>query len=287
MSHCGPHGAEEKSPLVTLICPVRHCGAPLERRQRSLVCPQGHSFDLARSGYCNLLQPQDRRSKNPGDSRPAVEARRRLLEAGYGAALLAALEEEIAALRPGAAVLDVGCGEGFYLGSLAAKGGFEAHGLDLSVPAVELAARRYPECRWIVANADRFLPYAPASFDLALSLDARLSPAEIRRVLAPEGRLLVAVPAPDDLVELREAVLGEGVLRDRLARAAELLAPDFVLENRRTVRQTALLDSAALGDALIATYRGARQSRQARLDVIADLEVTLAHDLARFLPRSG
>jgi len=273
--------------VVTLICPVRHCGAPLERRPRSLACPQGHSFDLARSGYCNLLQPQDRRSKNPGDSRDAVEARRRLLEAGYGGALLAALEDEIAALRPAAAVLDVGCGEGFYLGSLALKGGFEAHGVDLSVPAVELAARRYPECTWIVANADRFLPYAPESFDLVLSLDSRLSPAEIRRVLAPEGRLLVAVPAPDDLVELRAAVLGEGVLRDRLARAIDLLAPDFELENRRTVRQTAHLDAAALADALAATYRGARQSRRVRLDAIPDLEVTLAHDLACFLPRSG
>src|SRR3954468_15403365 len=90
--------------VITLICPVRHCGAALERRERSLVCSQGHSFDLARSGYCNLLQPQDRRSKNPGDSRAAVEARRRLLDAGYGAALLAALQDEIV-LRPGAAVL--------------------------------------------------------------------------------------------------------------------------------------------------------------------------------------
>ncbi len=266
---------------VTLICPVRHCGAPLEHRGRSLVCPQGHSFDLARSGYCNLLQPQDSRSKKPGDSRAAVEARRRLLDAGHGAALLAALEEEIG-LKPGAAVLDVGCGEGHYLGALAASAAIEAHGLDLSVPAVELAARRYPEVTWVVANADRFLPYASGSFDLVLSLDARLSPGEMRRVMAPGGRLLVAVPAPDDLVELRTAVLGEGVLRDRLARAAELLAPDFVLEERRTVRQTALLDAAALRDALAATYRGARQSQQGRLDGKVEMAVTLAHDLARF-----
>jgi 23S rRNA (guanine745-N1)-methyltransferase len=250
-----------------------------------MICPQGHSFDLARSGYCNLLQPQDRRSKQPGDSRAAAEARRRLLDAGYGTALLAALEEEISALRPGAAVLDVGCGEGHYLGSLAAPAAgnrIEAHGLDLSVPAIEMAARRYPGVTWVVANADRFLPYAAGSFDLVLSLDARLSPGEMRRVLAPEGRLLVAVPAPDDLVELRAAVLGEGVLRDRLARAAELLAPNFVLEDRRTVRQTARLDSAALHDALAATYRGARQSQQGRLDGIPEMEVTLAHDLARF-----
>jgi 23S rRNA (guanine745-N1)-methyltransferase len=275
--------------LVTLLCPVRHCAAPLERRARSLVCSQGHSFDLARSGYCNLLQPQDRRSKNPGDPREAVEARRRLLDAGYGAALLRVLEEEMdaLALRPGAAVLDVGCGEGYYLGALAARGGIEAHGLDLSVPAVDLAARRHPGIPWIVANADRFLPYAAGSFDLVLSLDARLNPGELRRVLAPEGRLLVAVPTPDDLVELRAAVLGEGVLRDRLARAVERLAGDFVLEARRTVRETARLDAAALRDALTATYRGARESRRARLEAILEMAVTLAHDLAVFrgLPR--
>jgi len=182
-------------------------------------------------------------------------------------------------------VLDVGCGEGYYLGSLAAQAagiGIEAHGLDLSAPAVELAARRYPGVTWVVANADRFLPYAPRSFDLVLSLEARLNAAEIRRVLASEGRLLVAVPAPDDLVELRAAVLGEGVLRDRLARVSEMLAPDLVPEDRRTVRQTATLDAAGLRDALAATYRGARRSRLARLDGIAEMEVTLAHDLARF-----
>ena len=277
----------ENTPMrrVTLICPVRHCGAPLEKRERSLVCPRGHAFDLARSGYCNLLQPQDRRSKNPGDPREAVEARRRLLDAGYGNGLLRALREEIEALalRPGAAVLDVGCGEGHYLGIARRRDRIsKPMGLDLSVPAVDLAARRYPEVTWVVANADRFLPYAERSFDVVLSLDSRLNPGELRRVLAPEGRLVVAVPAPDDLVELRAAVLGEGVLRDRLERAAGLLAPDFELEHRRTVRETARLDAAALRDALAATYRGARESRRARLDAIPEMEVTLAHDLAQF-----
>ncbi|HEX9944048.1 MAG TPA: methyltransferase domain-containing protein, partial [Thermoanaerobaculia bacterium] len=193
------------------MCPVRNCGAPLERRSPALACPQGHSFDVARSGYCNLLQPQDRRSQRPGDPRQAVEARRRFLEAGYGGPLLRALLDEIGVLglRSGAAVLDVGCGEGYYLGGIARERQVEAHGVDLSTPAIELAARRYPGITWIVANADRLLPYAPESFDLVLSIDARLNPAQMRRVLAPGGRLLVAVPGPDDLVELRAAVLGE------------------------------------------------------------------------------
>ena len=119
--------------MLTVLCPVRGCGAALERRERSWRCPQGHAFDIARRGYCNLLQPQDRKSKNPGDPKAAALARRRLLEGGYGDFLLEVLQREI----QGDTILDVGCGEGFFLGSLA--GEREAHGVDLSVPAIDLA----------------------------------------------------------------------------------------------------------------------------------------------------
>jgi 23S rRNA (guanine745-N1)-methyltransferase len=268
----------------TLICPVRQCGAPLERQGRSLICARGHSFDVARSGYCNLLQPQDRRSKNPGDPREAVEARRRFLDAGHGAALLPAILKEIdnLGLPPGAAVLDVGCGEGTYLGGIARERSIEAHGIDLSTPAIDLAARRFPEATWIVANADRFLPWAEGSFDLVLSIDARLNPEEMRRVLKPAGRLLVAVPGPDDLIELRTAVLGEGVLRDRLERAAGLLSEHFEMERRMTVLETVRLGPEAARDALAATYRGARESRRERIEAISEMAVTLSHDLGWF-----
>lgn len=274
-------GARRAEAVLTLLtCPVRDCGAPLERRDRSLVCPRGHSFDLARSGYANLLQPQDRRSKRPGDPRQAVEARRRLLDAGHGAPLLRALREEIAALGlpAGAAILDVGCGEGYCLGSIAREINSEAHGVDLAAEAVDLAARRYPEATWIVANADRSLPYATGAFDLILSIDARLNPAAMRRILKPEGRLLIAVPAPDDLVELRAAVLGEGRLHDRLEGVVARLAADFELEGSRTVRATARLGADEIRDALAATYR----LRESRSRAISGMEVTFSHDLARF-----
>jgi len=272
--------------MTLLACPVRACGEPLELQGRSLVCPRGHSFDLARSGYANLLQPQDRKSNRPGDPREAVEARRRLLDAGYGEPLLKALLEEIhrLSLPSGAAVLDVGCGEGYYLGSIARDRGFEACGVDLSAEAVDLAARRYPGVTWVVANADRSLPCASGAFDLVLSIDARLNGSEMRRVLKPEGRLLVAVPGPDDLVELREAVLGEGRLRDRLESAAERLAGDFEMEARRTVRGSARLGPDAIRDALAATYR-VRESRRERIAALPEIEVTLSHELARFRSR--
>src|SRR6266581_4620206 len=75
-----PHSARFATLDAMLLCPVRNCRMALAREKRRVLCPRGHSFDIARSGYINLLQPQDRRAKSPGDSAEVVAARRRFLE---------------------------------------------------------------------------------------------------------------------------------------------------------------------------------------------------------------
>jgi len=254
-----------------LLCPVRHCHLPLAREERRLLCPRGHSFDIARSGYINLLQPQERRSKHPGDTPAALRARRRLHDQGVTAPLLHAVAELLTPL-PGDIILDAGCGEGFYLATLARQAGFSAHGVDISVPAIDAAARRYPECEWIVANADRFVPYADRSFSIILSITARMNASEFRRVLRDDGRLLVALPAPDDLIELR------GAGRDRVDRTVETFAPHFTLVDRRRVTTTADLDAAAVHDVLLLIYRPMRSQP------VEAMRVTLSLDLLLFRP---
>ncbi len=268
--------------MVTLLCPVRGCASPLAPAAGGLVCPRGHRFDLARSGYCNLLQPQDRRSRRPGDSAAALAARRRLADRGLGDWLVPHLLAAFDALGlpPGAAVLDVGCGEGFHLGTLAGRREVAAHGLDISAPAVDLAARRYPGATWIVANADRALPYAAGSFDLAMALTSRLHPPELRRVLAAGGALLVGVPGADDLVELRAAVQGEGRLRDRLQPALASLGAEFELVAHTTARARLKLDAAAVHDLLAATYRGARNRERLRAAGLGEIVTTMSRELA-------
>src|SRR5580658_2308619 len=231
-----------------LLCTVRNCHLALARGERRLVCPRGHSFDIARSGYINLLQPQDRRSKQPGDTGAAVAGRRRLHDRGVTEPLLSAISEIAGASRDDI-VLDAGCGDGYYLGTMARQTGFDAQGLDISIAAVEAAARRYPDCEWIVANADRFVPYADNSFSIVLSITARMNSGEFRRVLRDGGRLLVAIPAPEDLIELR------GAGRDRVARTVETFAGDFKLMERRRVTAVADLDADAVRDVLHSIYR--------------------------------
>jgi len=234
-----------------------------------VVCTRGHSFDIARSGYINLLQPQERRSKQPGDTAEAVAARRRLHDRGVTEPLLRAIGDIMAASRDDI-VLDAGCGDGFYLGSLARDSAFDAHGVDISIPAVDAAARRYPECEWIVANADRYIPYADRSFSAVLSITARMNAPEFRRVLRDAGRLLVALPAPDDLIELR------GAGRDRAPRTVETFAPGFTLVERRRATTTADLDADAVRDVLLSIYRP-MQSKPAEA-----MRVTFSLDLLLF-----
>ena len=251
-----------------LLCTVRTCHQPLVREERRVICARGHSFDVARSGYINLLQPQDRRSKQPGDTAEAVAARRRLHDRGVTAPLLNAIKE-IANVTAEDVVLDAGCGDGFYLGSLDC----DARGVDISLPAIEAAAKRYPDCEWIVANADRFVPYAGETFSRVLTITARMNSSEFRRVVREDGRLVVAIPAPDDLVELR------GARRDRLQRTIDTFVNEFTILDRRRVSTIAGLDRDAVHDVLLSIYRPREIER------VEPMRVTFSLDLLLFAPR--
>lgn len=249
-----------------LLCPVRDCHQALAREARRLFCPRAHSFDIARSGYLNLLQPQDSRSRQPGDTAAAVAARRRLHDLGVTAPLRAAIVQT-AALTTQDTVLDAGCGDGFYLGSLATLSGCQAHGTDISVPAIDAAARRYPHVEWVVANADRFIPYADQSFSLVLSITARRNMAEFLRVLKPNGRLIIAIPAQDDLNEIR----GPG--RDRTARTIEEFVPHFQLVSQSRATTKADLQASSVEDIRLAIYRPMQAAPATAMQVTFSLDL--------------
>jgi 23S rRNA (guanine745-N1)-methyltransferase len=256
-----------------LLCTVRDCRLPLRREPRRWICERGHAFDVARSGYANLLQPQDRRSRTPGDSAEAVAARRRLED--YLGVILSEAKDLLQRGIPRSArddtVLDVGCGDGYWLASVDAP---ERIGIDISVPAIEAAAKRYPDCAFFVANADRFVPFSDGSFDLVLSITARMNDAEFRRVLRDGGRLLVAIPAPDDLIELR----GGREMRDRVARTVALF-PSFTLVEHRRATAKAHLDRQGIADVLASSYRGMKV-----VDV-DESDVTFSRDVMLFATR--
>jgi 23S rRNA (guanine745-N1)-methyltransferase len=253
------------------------------------VCPRNHTFDIARSGYVSLVQPQDRRSVAAGDAKAALDARVRLIEAGVGGAIQRAIVERATALAiEPPVVVDLGAGSGDALAALTAAGRLAGIGIDLSTAAAAQAARRFPALTWVVANADRRLPLLDRSVGLVVSIHGRRNPAECARVLSPNGALIVAVPATDDLVELREIVQGERVERDRADAVLEEHGRHFALVERGVVREQQPVARGQLLDLLRATYRGERHSSAARvagLDRVGTLELTTASEWFLFALR--
>ncbi|HET9362457.1 MAG TPA: methyltransferase domain-containing protein [Vicinamibacterales bacterium] len=264
-----------------LACSVRRCGRPLARRDRAFICQAGHSFDIARSGYVNLLQPQDRRSPSAGDSKAVVEARVELLAAGVGKTLIDEVARRVASLglARGAVAVDLGSGSGDALAAIGSRLEVTGVGIDVSAAAVEHAARCFPTLTWVAANADRRLPLLDRSVDVAISIHGRRNPREAARVLGTGGCLIVVLPAPDDLIELRAIVQGEGSIRERTERMLAEHDPFFAPAERASIRETLEVDRRSLLNLLRITYRGARASAAERVKSLQAMRITFSSDL--------
>ena len=269
--------------MLELRCTVRNCRRPLARTEQGLGCAAGHHFDRAREGYWNLTQPQDKKSTNPGDNRDAVLARHRWLSRGHASGLVAALKLWIADPVSPMRILDLGCGDGAFGPLLFPSHAATFCGIDLSKPAMKLAAKHWPAATWVLANADRGLPVMDSSVDCVVSLFGRRPTAEIKRVLSPNGLCIVAVPAEDDLIELREAVQKEGTRRSRVdAIIEEMRDSGISCVEQKQWRTQMELGAEEIEDALAMTYRARRWSEKSRISSIDAKHVTLAADLMLF-----
>ncbi|HVF32349.1 MAG TPA: methyltransferase domain-containing protein [Acidimicrobiales bacterium] len=190
-------------------CPVPACRAPLIEAddRRTWRCPSGHVHDVAREGYVNLLVTHQRRAREPGDSAEMLRHRRAFLEAGHYGVLRDAVRAAAGDLRPEVAVLDAGCGEGYYTRDWPVT----LRGVDIARPAVRLAAKRArpdADARYAVASVYD-LPVVDGSVDLVVSIFAPLHSPEFERVVRNGGRVLTVTPGPDHLAGLKARLFAE------------------------------------------------------------------------------
>ena len=191
---------------MNLLCPI--CGNKLHKAPHSWVCPENHSFDIARQGYVNLLPVQQKHSSDPGDTREQVLARRAFLEGGFYAPIAAALIDAAKGLPISGEILDVGCGEGYYSAKVAHALGLPLTGLDISKEAVRWAAGKYKGPQWLCATAAH-IPVEDGSAGLLMSLFALTLPEEFRRVLAEGGYFFQVLAAEDHLLGLKSIIYDE------------------------------------------------------------------------------
>lgn len=246
-----------------LTCPV--CGEELVRNGRSLQCTHGHSFDLAREGYVNLYRPGRKQPAQLGDSSAMLRARRRFLEAGHYAPLaeaVGALAADFYAGRAGweteTAVLDAGCGEGYYLGHVQAQlPGVCCFGLDVAKDAARLAARRYPQAHFIVADIWQQVPLVDGCVSVLLNIFAPRNAAAFARLTRPGALLLCVIPHPNHLANLREAFGLLEIENDKRQHVLAQLATHFAPVEARALRAPLHLDTSDL-QALVAMMPSVR-----------------------------
>jgi 23S rRNA (guanine745-N1)-methyltransferase len=219
--------------LEFLVCP--HCGADLVLADRAVSCPNGHSYDVARQGYVNLL-PGDARTAT-ADTAAMVAAREAFFAAEHFAPLVRAVADEarrIASAGNSGCVIDLGAGPGRYLSAvLECLPGRVGLALDLSRYALRRAARSHPRIGAAVCDVWRPLPVRAEAAALVLDVFAPRNGAEIHRVLRHDGALLTVTPTADHLREIVSALDLLTVDEDKPDRLRRQLGPHL-----RRVRET-------------------------------------------------
>lgn len=238
-------------------CPL--CGEALLAKAATWCCEQGHSFDRAKQGYVNLLPVQKKQSLDPGDNQQMIDARHHFLRAGHYAPLAQLLSQSVQkylsdidvntagtesshvnnkAVRY---ILDLGCGEGYYLEtalsylsecdlsvSEAAASGvagstisaptinaptISAYGIDISKAAVKRAASTFKAASFAVASSYD-IPLGGEHVDIAFSVFSPIKTGELSRVLSKNGYFIRALPGPRHLYQLKELLYADVKLHE-------------------------------------------------------------------------
>lgn len=199
------------TPMNDFSCPL--CHLPLSINSQGLGCANRHQFDRAKEGYFNLLPVQHKHSREPGDAKAQLQARRKFLQAGF----FSPLKQHLQSLLPSGAqsLLDIGCGEGYFTQGFAeALPHAQIYGIDIAKEGVRLAAKTAKSCgldsRLVYAVASSVdLPLADESVDVITRIYAPSRDAELCRVIKPDGKLVIVAPGEQHLLGLRRRIYRE------------------------------------------------------------------------------
>jgi len=196
---------------INVKCPV--CDLEIVKEKKSYKCDNNHIYDISKSNYINLHLSQYKKSSNPGDSKEMMKSRKSFLDNGYYEILSKYLIKyiESISLESNSKILDLGCGEGYYLNEVEKyfinnrMEKFVLTGIDISKEAILLASKRKLKSNLIVASANQ-LPFFDKSFDIVYSIFSPVFEQEILRVMKEDGICIVIGPGEEHLLELASYV---------------------------------------------------------------------------------
>lgn len=255
-----------------LSCPV--CKNDLIKENKCLKCQSGHSFDIAKEGYVNLLTASHKSGDLLGDNKSMALSRQNFLNKGYFSSLSKFLSGYVKEnCKKESVLLDICCGEGYYSAEVLKENSCTLYGFDLSKSMVRLAAKRKLTGSFFVANLSK-IPLKDESVDFAFHLFAPFHEKEFSRILKKDGRLLTVVPGESHLFELKEAIYEKPYKNDeKLPEANELK-----LHNTYKVKEKITLSSKEDIESLFMMtpyYYRTSQKDKKKLQSLDSLEVTV------------
>lgn len=194
-----------------LICPK--CRGALINEEKTLKCKSGHSYDVAKQGYVNLVLGS---SKGSGDDKDMCKSRHEFHNCDFYRCLSERLAQ-ICIENDINCIIDAGCGEGYYLRKIRdkyveyKKDAFSLCGIDLAKEAISLGARLEKN----VANENKIeyavagifdMPVGDSTVDCVLSVFAPVPDLEAFRILKNDGIMIVVSPGEKHLEGLKNAI---------------------------------------------------------------------------------
>lgn len=249
--------------LDILACPL--CSGKLSGESGSLRCEMGHTFDIAKSGYVNLLPPGKGKNAHTGDERDMVRARVDFLARGlydkldeYSASLICENFRGMDSLT----LIDMGAGEGRHtlkttstlisLGKKMLSVGFDASKYASECGMKKARAEGLTSKNAFTEPCSSSLMFFPANIfsmplcdgcaDICLSMFAPVPWDEAYRVMKKNENsiLLVLSSGKEHLIELRELIYDSVNISDSLPQGNEL----FTNVGTSELKYTAHLDTA-------------------------------------------
>ena len=211
-----------------LLCPVCKDKLIKDPLNKIYKCNNNHTYDIAKEGYVNLLISNQKRSKNPGDSKEMVLSRVEFLSMGYYKPISDKINEMIASfLKKNNSdkfnIMDLGCGEGYYLTNLKNymnENNIKAnyYGMDVSKEAVKYASKTDKDCIFAVGN-NFHVPAEDKSIDCILSVFSPIDINECNRILKDDGVFVRVLPRTNHLIQLRTIIYSEVHLNEKVYKA--------------------------------------------------------------------
>ncbi len=200
-----------------LICPV--CKNALHKEEKSYFCngEKKHCFDISSTGHVNLCPGK----ATGGDDKKAVRSRTEFLNLGYYQPISDKICDILSKLNSESAIVDAGCGEGYYTNRVAQSTGAKIYGFDLSKEAIILAsksAKKRGISNAVFAVGGIYdLPVASESADAITNIFAPCADEEFYRVLKTGGLLVVVTAGKNHLYGLKKAVYDTVYLNEERA----------------------------------------------------------------------